>query len=50
MTEALGCRVTISTTRKGGGEISIQYRDVYQLEELMGLLTRDRAKKVPLEH
>jgi ParB family chromosome partitioning protein len=39
ITEAIGCRVTITTTRKGGGEISIQFRDLYQLEELTRRLT-----------
>jgi len=41
ITEALGCRVTIITTRKGGGEISIQFRDLYQLEELTLRLTAE---------
>ncbi|HEY0185637.1 MAG TPA: ParB/RepB/Spo0J family partition protein [Rhodopila sp.] len=39
VSEAIGCRVTITTTRKGGGDISIQFRDLYQLEELIGRLT-----------
>jgi ParB family chromosome partitioning protein len=42
VSEAVGCRVTITTTRKGGGEISIQFRDLYQLEELIGRLTGER--------
>jgi ParB family chromosome partitioning protein len=44
VTEAIGTRVTISTTRKGGGEISIQFRDLYQLEELIDRLTGQREK------
>ena len=43
-TEQLGCRVTITTTRAGGGEISVQYRDVYQLEELIQRLTAQHEK------
>ncbi|MDB5401162.1 MAG: ParB family transcriptional regulator, chromosome partitioning protein [Acetobacteraceae bacterium] len=42
VTEAVGSRVTITTTRKGGGEISIQFRDLYQLEDLIGRLTGQR--------
>jgi ParB family chromosome partitioning protein len=44
VSESIGCRVTISTTRKGGGEISIQFRDLLQLEELIGRLTGEREK------
>jgi ParB family transcriptional regulator, chromosome partitioning protein len=47
VSDAIGCRVTITTARKGGGEISIQFRDLYQLEELIGKLTGERGK-VPL--
>lgn len=47
LTEAIGCRVTITTARKGGGEISIQFRNLYQLEELIGRLTGER-ENVPL--
>jgi ParB family chromosome partitioning protein len=47
LSDAIGCRVTITTARKGGGEISIQFRDLYQLEELIGKLTGERGK-VPL--
>src|SRR5271166_1881498 len=39
VSDAIGCRVTITTARKGGGEISIQFRDLFQLEELVGRLT-----------
>jgi ParB family transcriptional regulator, chromosome partitioning protein len=39
VSEAVGSRVSITTTRKGGGEISIQFRDLYQLEELVAKLT-----------
>jgi len=44
VSDAIGCRVTISTARKGGGEISIQFRDLYQLEDLIGRLTGQREK------
>ena len=43
VSDAIGCRVTISTARKGGGEIAIQFRDLYQLEELIGKLTGEAA-------
>ena len=39
VSNAIGCRVTITTARKGGGEMTIQFRDFYQLEELIGRLT-----------
>jgi ParB family chromosome partitioning protein len=42
VSEAIGCRVTITTARKGGGEICIQFRDLYQLEELIGRFTAER--------
>jgi ParB family chromosome partitioning protein len=44
VSEAIGCRVTITTARKGGGEISVQFRDLFQLEELIGRLTGEREK------
>jgi ParB family chromosome partitioning protein len=43
LSEAIGSRVTITTARKGGGEISIQFRDLYQLEELISRLTGERV-------
>jgi ParB family chromosome partitioning protein len=39
VSDAIGCRVTITTARKGGGEIIVQFRDFFQLEELIGRLT-----------
>jgi len=42
VSDSIGCRVTIATTRKGGGEISIQVRDFFQLEELISKLTGAR--------
>jgi ParB family chromosome partitioning protein len=39
ISEVIGCRVTITTTRKGGGDISIQFRDSFQLDELVTRLT-----------
>ena len=44
VSESIGCRVTITTTRKGGGEIAIQFRDMFQLDELIGRLTGEREK------
>jgi ParB family chromosome partitioning protein len=44
VSESSGCRVTITTARKGGGEIAIQFRDLFQLEELIGRLTGQREK------
>ena len=43
VSNAIGCRVSITTARKGGGEITIQFRDLYQLEELIGKLTGEPA-------
>jgi ParB family chromosome partitioning protein len=42
VSNAIGCRVSITTARRGGGEISIQFRDLLQLEELLGRLTGER--------
>jgi ParB family transcriptional regulator, chromosome partitioning protein len=39
-TEQIGCRVSISVTRSGGGELSIQFRDARQLDELIARLTK----------
>jgi ParB family chromosome partitioning protein len=47
VSEAVGSRVTITTARKGGGELTIQFHDLYQLEELISRLTGDR-ERVPL--
>lgn len=44
VSESIGCRVTITTTRKGGGEIAIQFRDMFQLEELIERLSREPEK------
>ncbi len=44
VSDAIGCRVTITTARKGGGEISIQFRDLFQLDDLIGRLTGERGK------
>jgi ParB family transcriptional regulator, chromosome partitioning protein len=44
VSDAIGCRVTITTARKGGGEISIQFRDFLQLEELVGRLTGEHQQ------
>lgn len=44
VSDAIGCRVAITTARKGGGEISIQFRDYFQLEYLIGRLAGEREK------
>ncbi len=44
ISDAIGTRVTIITNRKGSGDISIQFRDLFQLEELIGRLTGEREK------
>jgi ParB family chromosome partitioning protein len=49
VSESLGCRVTITTARKGGGEIIVQFRDLYQLEELIALLTGQREQVAQAE-
>jgi ParB family chromosome partitioning protein len=46
VSDVIGCRVSILTTRKGSGEVTIQFRDLYQLEELIGRLTGQREKIV----
>ncbi len=46
VSEAIGCRVTITTARTGGGEISVQFRDFMQLEELIERLTGEQQKMV----
>ena len=49
VSQAIGCRVVITTARKGGGEINIQFRDLYQLEELIDRLTGEHDK-LAMEH
>jgi ParB family transcriptional regulator, chromosome partitioning protein len=44
VSDVLGCRVSITTNRKGGGELSIQFSDLYQLEDLVGRLIGDHGK------
>jgi ParB family chromosome partitioning protein len=50
VSDAIGCRVTITTARKGGGEIAILYRDLFQLEELIGRLTGQHDKIDATKH
>jgi ParB family chromosome partitioning protein len=50
VSDAIGCRVTITTARKGGGEIAIQFRDLFQLEELIGRLTGQHEKIGATKH
>jgi ParB family chromosome partitioning protein len=42
-TEQIGCRVSITLNRSGGGEISIQYQDAHQLDELIRRLSANPA-------
>lgn len=44
--EALGCRVSITTTRKGKGELAIKFGDYFQLEEIIGRLTAGAPAKI----
>jgi ParB family chromosome partitioning protein len=44
VSDVIGCRVSIMTTRKGSGEVSIQFRDLYQLEDLISRLTGEKEK------
>jgi ParB family chromosome partitioning protein len=46
VSDAIGCRVSITTARKGGGEISIQFRDFDQLDELILRLTGEHHRAV----
>jgi ParB family transcriptional regulator, chromosome partitioning protein len=46
VSDAIGCRVSITTARKGGGEISIQFRDFDQLDELILRLTGEHQTAV----
>jgi ParB family chromosome partitioning protein len=46
VSDAIGCRVSITTARKGGGEISIQFRDFDQLDELILRLTGEHQRAV----
>jgi ParB family chromosome partitioning protein len=41
-TEQVGCRVSISVNRMGGGELSVQFKDSRQLEDLIDRLSRRR--------
>ncbi len=44
VSDVLGCRVSITTNRKGGGDISIQFGDLYQLEAMVSRLIGDHEK------
>ena len=35
VSDAIGFRVTITTNRRGGGDVSIQFADLYQLDEIV---------------
>jgi ParB family chromosome partitioning protein len=50
VSEQIGCRVSIIANRKGSGEISIRFRDLYQLEDLIARLTGEQEKvQLPAE-
>jgi ParB family chromosome partitioning protein len=50
VSEQIGCRVSITANRKGSGEISIRFSDLYQLEDLIARLTGEQAKvQLPAE-
>ncbi|PPQ34491.1 ParB/RepB/Spo0J family partition protein [Rhodopila globiformis] len=50
VSEQIGCRVSITANRKGSGEISIRFSDLYQLEDLIARLTGEQAKvELPAE-
>jgi ParB family transcriptional regulator, chromosome partitioning protein len=50
VSEQIGCRVSITANRKGSGEISIRFRDLYQLEDLIARLTGEQEKiQLPAE-
>lgn len=46
--DVLGCRVSITTNRRGGGELGIQFSNLFQLEELVGRLIGDDHHKAAL--
>ncbi len=48
-TEMVGCRVSISINRAGGGELSVQFRDARQLDDLIERLTTRRVPEVAAE-
>lgn len=39
--DAIGYRVAITTNRRGGGDVSITFSDLYQLEDIVDRLTRE---------
>ncbi len=44
VSQAIGFRVTITTNRKGGGDLSIQFADLYQLDEIVARLVDETGK------
>ena len=46
VSDVIGCRVTITTARKGGGEISIQFRDYFQLDKFISRATGEHEKVI----
>jgi len=44
VSDVLGCRVSITTNRRGGGDLSIQFGNLYQLEDLVARLVGDFGK------
>jgi ParB family chromosome partitioning protein len=41
VSDAIGYRVSITTNRKGGGDVSISFSDLYQLDDIVDRLTRE---------
>jgi len=41
VSDAIGYRVAITTNRKGGGDVTITFSDLYQLEDIVDRLTRE---------
>jgi ParB family transcriptional regulator, chromosome partitioning protein len=41
VSDAIGFRVSITTNRRGGGDVSITFSDLYQLDDIVERLTRE---------
>jgi ParB family chromosome partitioning protein len=44
VSDAIGYRVSITTNRRGGGDVSITFSDLYQLEDIVDRLTREPGR------
>jgi ParB family chromosome partitioning protein len=47
VTDIVGCRVTITTNNSGGGDLTLRFSDMFQLEELIERLTARPEKSEP---